>query len=134
MSPEFFGSLEVEIGYVSPLAVRVPDPSGGEAVNVRVGIDEAPKGLRDGDHSGSSPLVVDSLCHQHLEGLIGETGEVGEKFSVSQEITPEHLGESEGDEGMADVFENLVFEKRTKGGGSFGIAGRADASLLAAQR
>ena len=70
---------------------------------MRVGIDEAPKGLRDGDHSGSSPLVVDSLCHQHLEGLIGETGEVGEKFSVSQEITPEHPGDSEGDEGMADV-------------------------------
>ena len=112
VSPGFLGGLEVDAGYGSPQAVWVPDPSGGKAMDVGMWIDEASETLRHGDDSGASLLVVDGFCHQLLEGLIGETGQVGEEFWVSQEITPEHLGQSEGDEGMADVFEDLVFLER----------------------
>jgi len=34
VSPKFLGGLEVDVGYGSPLAVRVPDPSGSKAMDV----------------------------------------------------------------------------------------------------
>lgn len=64
-------------------------------MDVGMWIDEASETLRHGDDSGASLLVDDDFSHQLLKGLIGETGEVGEKLSVSQEVSPEHLGESE---------------------------------------
>jgi len=133
VSPEFFGGMKIDVGYGSPVSVWVPDASRGKAMDMWVWVDETSKGLRHGDHTGPSLLVVDGFCHQLLEGLIGETGEVRKKLTVAQEITPEHLGESEGDEGMADVLENLVFEESPERRGPLGVTGRADASLLAAQ-
>jgi len=38
------------------------------------------------------------------------------------EVDPEHLWQGEGDEAMADVFENFVFEKCGESGGALGIA------------
>jgi hypothetical protein len=71
----------------------VPDPSGGEAVDVGVRVDEASETLRHGDHPGSSLWVVDGFSHQLLQGLMGETGEIWEKLSVSlgaQVTRPQH--------------------------------------------
>jgi hypothetical protein len=53
---------------------------------------------------------------------------------MAHEIRPEHLGESKGEEFVSDVFEQLVFEESGEGGGAFGVAGRANATLFAAQR
>jgi hypothetical protein len=76
VSPEFLGGLEVEVGDGGPPSVGVPDPSGGEAMNVRVGVDEASEGLGDGDDTGSGLRVVGRLGHQALKGLIGDAGEL----------------------------------------------------------
>lgn len=84
-------------------------------LNVRVGVDEASEGLREGDDSRSSTRVVRRLGHQGVKGLIGDAGEVLEKLPVSQEITPEHLGEGEGNEAVADVFEDLVSMEGAEG-------------------
>jgi hypothetical protein len=85
VSPECLGGLEVEVRNGRPPSVRVPDPSGGKAMNVRVGVDEASEGLGDGDDSGSGMRVVGRLGHQAVKGLIVDAGELWEKLTVSQE-------------------------------------------------
>jgi hypothetical protein len=128
-----FGGSGIDVRYGKPSSVGVPDSSGSKAMEMWVWVDETSEALRHGDDSGSSVLVVDGLRHQLVNGLIGEPSEIGEKLPVVHEIRPKHLGESEGEQLVAYVFEKLVFEKGGERGGPLGVAGRADAALFAAQ-
>jgi hypothetical protein len=113
--------------------VDIPNSSGSKAVDMGVWIDETSKSLRHGDHTGPSLFVVDGFGHQLVEGLIGQTSEVGKKLPMVHKVRPQDLREGETEESVSDVFEKLVLEKGGEGGSPLGIAGRAEATLLAAQ-
>ena len=133
MSEEPFGGSGIDVRYGKPSSEEVPNSSGNKAVDMWVWIDETSKSLRHRDHSGPSVSVVDGFTHQLAERLIGQTSEIGKKLPMVHEVRPEHLGQSEGEECVADVCEKLVLEKGGEGSGSLGVAGRAEATLFAAQ-
>jgi hypothetical protein len=121
VSEQLFGGAGIDVGNGKPPSVDVPDSSGSKAVDMWVWVDEASKSLRHGDDTGPSVLVVDGFAHQLAERLVGQTSEIGKKLPVVHEVRPEHLGESESEQFVSDVFEKLVLEKGGEGSGALGI-------------
>lgn len=122
MSEQLFGGSGIDVGNGKPPSVDVPDSSGSDAMDMRVWVDETSKGLGHDDDSGSSVLVIDGLRHQLVNGLIGEPSESGKKLPVAHEVRAKHLGQSEGEPFVSDVFEKLVVEDGGESGSALGIA------------
>lgn len=99
-------------------------------MDMGVWVDETSKGLRRGEDTRPSVRIVEGLRHQLLEGLIGEPSEIGKKLSVAHEERPKHLWQSEGEQLVSDVFQELVFEEGGKSGGPLRIARRTDTRCL----
>jgi hypothetical protein len=121
-SKQLLGSVGINVGNGNPLSLSAPEASGGTAVHVGMGLQERAEGLRDTNDAGSSVFVAGGFAKELLDGLVGETCEIGKQAAVSHEEGPQHFWQREGPQTMPDVFEQLVFEKGGEGGGALGIA------------
>ncbi len=62
------------------------EPTRGEAVRVRMRIQNIAKCLRHRDDTGAGCVVAGSLDHQLLDGLVSGASKISEKLSVVDEI------------------------------------------------
>jgi hypothetical protein len=106
----------IDIGDRQPLTVLVPDPTRGDAMSMRMHVQNTPKRLRHGDHPGTGFVVTGGLAHQLVDGLISEANEISEELASVHEIRSEHFWNRESPQAMDDVFQKLVLEKGGKGG------------------
>jgi len=102
-------------------SVGKPDSSGNDAVQVWIPLQVVGEGLDGGDHAGLSLRVIDGGGHEFVNGFVGGPGELGEELAVEEEVGAKHFGNGETPNGMADIFQELVFEKNREGRGSLGI-------------
>lgn len=91
MAEQLLGGVGVDVGNGNPLSVGTPKASRDEAVRVGMRLQEGAKGLRDTNDAGSSVFVARGFAHKLLDGLIGETCEIGEQLAVSHEEGPQHF-------------------------------------------
>ncbi len=74
-----------DFGFVAngnPLSIGIPKASRDKAVCVGVRLSERAKGLRDTNDARSSVFVASGLAHELLDGLVGESCEIGEQLAV----------------------------------------------------
>ena len=83
---QLLGSDSIDIRNREPLTFLIPKPTRGEAVRVRMRIQNIPERLRHRDDTGAGFVVADGFDHQLFDGLVSEAGEIPEKLSVVHEI------------------------------------------------
>jgi hypothetical protein len=122
MAEQLLGGVGVDVGNGNPLSVGIPKASRDKAVSVGGRLQERAKGLRDTNDAGSSVFIARGFAHELLDGLIGESCEIGEQLAVSHEERPQHFGQGESPQAVADVFEQLILEKGGESGRPLRIA------------
>ena len=117
-----FRDVGVDVGNRNPLSVGTPDPSGNDAVQMRIPNQVVGEGLDGGDHADANVVVIDGRGHELVDGFVACPGELGEELAVEEEVGAEHFGNGKTPNGMADVFQKLLLKKSCEGRGSLGIA------------
>src|SRR3990172_7908589 len=107
----------IDIRDRDPLSLGSPNPTRGQAVSVGVWVENTSKCWWDHNDSGTGVRIAGGFEHQLLDGLISKAGQITQKLSLAHEIRSEHLWKGKCPETMANVFQQLVFEKSSKGGG-----------------
>jgi hypothetical protein len=131
VAEELLGGGGIDVGDGDPIASVIPDSSRSETMCMCMWTDRVAKRLWDGDDAGTSARVADGFTHQLLNGLVSESGEISQKFSVVHKVGTKHFWDRKCPKAMADIFEKLVLEKSGKCGGAFCIARRAESANFA---
>jgi len=84
-------------------------------------VQDTAKCLGYGDDAGTGFVIADSIAHHLVDGLISEANEIPEELASEHEIRPEHFWNRKAPQAMADVFQELIFEKGGKGSGSLRV-------------
>ena len=88
-------------------------------------------GVDGSDHAGPGVgrRLLDELGHR----LVGGFEQLAEQGSPVPEVGAQELGQGEGPQAVADLFNHLLAQEGSENGASFGVAGRADAASLAGE-
>jgi hypothetical protein len=92
-------------GYLEP-SVSIENPIGAEHMAMGVEIQQIPKGLDSDDCPGRGIWVGRGLQQDGLKRIPGTATQIGEKFSIIKEVTPEELWDAEGE---VAVWDSLTF-------------------------
>ena len=74
VSEQLLRSNGIDVGEGKPLSLAVPNTTRGEAVSMRVYVQNTSKALRHRHDAGTSFVFAHSFEHQLLDGLISESG------------------------------------------------------------
>ena len=104
--------------------------------NVAVGIESKKITKRlDGDHrAGDGLFFRHGLLHKHFQGFPGRAAEGGKQFSIIQKIPAKHLGNTEHEMPVGNLFEDIHTEPLAEFHHALLVAGRAEMAALAGER
>jgi len=86
VAKQFFRSVGIDVRDGDPLSLGIPNSTRGEAVSMRMWIENTSKRLRDHHHSGTGVGIADGFEHQLLDSLISKASQIPQKLSLAHEV------------------------------------------------
>ena len=81
---------------------------GAEDVAMGIEVQEIPEGLDSNDCPGSSLVFWNGAKEKHLQGIPRRAAQLGEEFSIIEEVAAEDLWYAEGEVPVGDGLEDLL--------------------------